>query len=108
MFIMGENVQDQQFKSRKCLHELNIELPYDSVIPLLGECYPGETKMPDSNLDFVCECLLYYSQQPQSANKCPLEWVNKMYILKMEYCLIQTPLGDPTVFPISSLCLKHH
>ena len=67
------------------LRKLQIELPYDPALPLLG-IYPEKTRIRKDKRTtmFIAALLTIARKQP----KCPLteEWIKKMwYIYTMEY-----------------------
>lgn len=68
---------------------LNVELPHDSAILLLGEFYPGEAK--PSRQDTVCMRMFvaFIITQEWKPPKCQSAggWTNKMSIHRMECCL---------------------
>ena len=67
------------------LRKLNIELPYDPGIPLLG-MYPDKTLIQKGTPMFIVT--LFTTPKTWKQSKCPLtkEWIKKMwYIYTMEY-----------------------
>ena len=71
------------------LRKLNIELPYDPVIPLLG-IYPHKSFIQkDTQTPMFIAALFTIAKVWKQQPKCPLtdEWIKKMYIYTMEYYL---------------------
>ena len=69
------------------LRKLNIELPFDPVIPLLG-IYPEKTMTWKDTCTPMFIAALYAISKTWKQAKCPLteEWIQKMwYIYTMEY-----------------------
>ena len=69
------------------LKKLEIELPYDPPIPILG-IHTKETRIERDTCTPLFIAALYNSQDME-ATKCPLadEWIRKLwYIYTMEYC----------------------
>ena len=70
------------------LKKLQIELPYDPAIPLLG-IYPEETKIQKESRTKMFIAALFTIARRWKQCKCPSldEWIKKMwYIYTMEYC----------------------
>ena len=71
------------------LRKLNIELPFDPAIPLLG-IYPEKTKTRKDPCTPMFIAALFTIAKTWKPPKCPLteEWIKKMwYIYTMEYYL---------------------
>ena len=71
----------------KFLRKLNIELPFDSTIPLLG-IYPEKTRTGKDTRTPMFIAALFAIAKTWKQSKCPLteEWIQKMwYIYTMEY-----------------------
>ena len=71
------------------LRKLNIELPFDPAIPLLG-IYPEKTMTRKDTCTPVFIAALFAIAKTWKQLKCPLteEWIQKMwYIHTMEYYL---------------------
>ena len=71
----------------RCLRKLNIELPFDPAIPLLG-IYPEKTMAPKDTCTPMFTAALFAIAKTWKQPKCPSteEWVQKMwYIHTMEY-----------------------
>ena len=69
------------------LRKLNIELPYEPTIPLLG-IYPDKTFLEKDTCIHMFITALFTIAKTRKQLKCPLtdEWVKKMwYIYTMEY-----------------------
>ena len=69
------------------LRKLNIELPYDPAIPLLG-IYPDKTFIEKDTCTPMFIAALFTIAKTWKQPKCPLtdEWIKKMwYIYTMEY-----------------------
>ena len=64
------------------LRKLNIELPYDPIILLLG-IYPDNTTTQKETCTPMFTAALYTIPKTWKQPKCPLtdEWIKKMYIL---------------------------
>jgi len=71
---------------RRCLRKLNIELPFDPAIPLLG-IYPEKTTTRKDTCTPVFIAALFTIAKTWKQPKCPSteEWIKKMYIYTMEY-----------------------
>ena len=68
--------------------KLNIEIPYDPEIPLLG-IYPDKTFLKKDTCTHMFTVELFTIAKMWKQPKCPLtdEWIKKMwYIYTMEYC----------------------
>ena len=71
----------------KYLRKLNIELPYDPAIPLLG-IYPDKTFLEKDTCTSLFIATLFTTAKTRKQPKYPLtdEWIKKMwYIYTMEY-----------------------
>ena len=69
------------------LEKVNIELPYDPAIPLLG-LYPEKTIIQKDTCTLMFIAALYAIARSWKQPKCPStdEWIKKMwYIYTMEY-----------------------
>ena len=80
-------VQPLQKTVWRVLTKLKIELPYDSVIPLLG-IYPEKTLIWKDICTPVIVAALFTMAKTWKQPKCPLtdDWINKMwYIYTAEY-----------------------
>ena len=69
------------------LKKLQIELPYDPAIPLLG-IYPEKTIIQKGSCTTMFTAVLFAIARTWKQPKCPLtdEWIQKMwYIYTMEY-----------------------
>ena len=69
------------------LKKLQIELPYDPAIPLLG-IYPEKTIIQKGTCTTIFTAALFTVARTWNQPKCPLtnEWLKKMWcIYKMEY-----------------------
>ena len=69
------------------LKKLEIELPYDPAIPLLG-IYPEKTIIKKDKCTPMFTAALFTIVRPWKQPKCPLadKWIKKMwYIYTMEY-----------------------
>ena len=68
------------------LRKLNIELPYDPAMPLLG-IYPDVTFLEKNTCIPMFIEALFTIAKTQKQHKCPMtdEWIKKMYIYTMEY-----------------------
>ena len=69
------------------LRKLNIELLYDSAIPLLG-IYPDKTSLEKDTCTHMFIAALFTIAKTWKQPKCPLtdDWIRKMwYIYIMEY-----------------------
>ena len=69
------------------LRKLNIELPYDPAIPLLG-IYPDKTFLEKDTCTCIFTAALFTIPMTWKQPKCPLtdDWIRKMwYIYTMEY-----------------------
>ena len=69
------------------LKKLQIELPYDPVIPLLG-IYPKKTIIPKETCTIMFIAALFTIARTWKQPKCPStnEWIQKMWhIYTMEY-----------------------
>ena len=72
---------------RRFLKKLNIEVPYDPAIPLLG-IYPEKTIIRKDTCTPIVIAVLFTIAKSWKQPKCPLieEWIKKMwYIYTMEY-----------------------
>ena len=72
------------------LRKLNIELPFDPAIPLLG-IYPEKTTTHRDTRTQMFIAALFAIAKTWKQPKCPLteEWIKKMwYIYTMEYCSV--------------------
>ena len=70
-----------------CLRQLNIELPFDPAIPLLG-IYSEKTMTRKDTCTLLFIAALFSIAKTWKQPKCPLteEWIQKMwYIYTMEY-----------------------
>ena len=73
----------------RCLRKLNIELPFDPAIPLLG-IYPEKTTTHKDTCTPVFTAALFTIAKTRKQPKCPSteEWIQKRwYIYTMEYYL---------------------
>ena len=71
----------------RCLRKLNIELPFDPAIPLLG-IYPEKTTTRKDTCTPMFITALFTIAKTWKQPKCPSteEWIKKMwYIYTMEY-----------------------
>ena len=71
----------------RLLKKLNIELPYDPAIPLLG-IYPEKTIIHKNTCTSIFIAALFTTAGSWKQPKCPLtvDWIKKMwYIYTMEY-----------------------
>ena len=71
----------------RCLRKLNIELPFDPAIPLLG-IYPEKTMTRKGTCTPMFTAALFTIAKTWKQPKCPSteEWIKKMwYIYTMEY-----------------------
>ena len=71
----------------RCVRKLNIELPCDPAIPLLG-IYPEKTTTPKDVCTPMFTAALFSIAKTWKQPKCPSteEWIKKMwYIHTMEY-----------------------
>ena len=71
----------------RVLRKLNIELPFDPAVPLLG-IYPGTTMTRKDTCTPVFIAALFAIAKTWKQPKCPLteEWIQKRwYIYTMEY-----------------------
>ena len=71
----------------RCLRKLNIELPFDVAIPLLG-IYPEKTTTRKDTCAPMFIAALFTIAKTWKQPKCPSteEWIKKMwYIYTMEY-----------------------
>ena len=71
----------------RCLRKLNIELPFDPAIPLLG-IYPEKTTTRKDTCTLMFSAALFAIAKTGKQPKCPSteEWIQKMwYIYTMEY-----------------------
>ena len=68
------------------LKKLNLELPYDPVIPLLG-IYPEKTIIQKDTCTPVFIAALFTIDRSWKQPKCPStdEWIKMWYIYTMEY-----------------------
>ena len=69
------------------LRKLNIELPYDPAIPLLG-MYPDKTFLEKDTCTLIFTAALFTIGKTWKQPKCPStdEWIKKMwYMYTMEY-----------------------
>ena len=68
------------------LKKLNIELPYDPAIPLLG-IYPEKTIIQRDTCTPMFTAALFTIARSWNQPKCPLtdEWIKMWYIYTMEY-----------------------
>ena len=68
------------------LKKLNIELPYDPAIPLLG-IYPEKTIIQNDTGTPVFNAALFTIARSWKQPKCPStdEWIKMWYIYTMEY-----------------------
>ena len=68
------------------LRKLNIELPYDPVIPLLG-IYPDKTFLAKDTGTLMFTAALCTIVKTWKQPKCPLtdEWMKKMWYIQMKY-----------------------
>lgn len=78
MFIMGENTIKQMNTSTVREAEvskqvLNVELPYDSAILLLGEFYPGEMKT-SLQLGLHANVHSIHNDQKVETTQMPISW----------------------------------
>ena len=66
--------------------KLNIELPFDLAIPLLG-IYPKKTTTHKDTCTPMFTAALFAIAKTWKQPKCPSteEWIKKMYIYTMEY-----------------------
>ena len=70
------------------LRKLNMELPFDPAILLLG-IYPEKTMTQKDTCILIFIAALFSIVKTEKPPKCPLteEWIKKMwYIYTMEYC----------------------
>ena len=71
----------------RCLRKLNIELPFDPTIPLLG-IYPEKTTTHKDTCTVMFTAALFTIAKTWKQPKCPSteEWIKKMwYTCMMEY-----------------------
>ena len=71
----------------RVLRKLNIELPLDPAIPLLG-IYPGKTRTCKDTWTPMFTAALFAIAKTWNKPQCPMteEWIKKMgYIYTMEY-----------------------
>ena len=71
----------------RCLKKLQIELPYDPAIPLLG-IYPEKTIIQKDTCTVTFTAVVFTIARTWKQPKCPLtdEWLKKMWhIYTMEY-----------------------
>jgi len=68
------------------LRKLNVELPFDPSIPLLG-IYPEKTTTCNDTCTPMFIAALFATAKTWKQPKCPLteEWIKKMYVHTMEY-----------------------
>ena len=68
------------------LRKLNIELPYDPAIPLLGT-YLDKTFLENDTCTHMFIAALFTIAKTWKQANCPStdEWIKKMYIYTMEY-----------------------
>ena len=69
------------------LSKLNIELPYDPAIPLLG-IYPDKTVLENDTCSYMFTAALFTTSKTWKQPKCPLtdDWIRKMwYMFTVEY-----------------------
>ena len=68
------------------LRKLNIELPYDPTIPVLG-IYPDKTTMQEDTCPSTFIVALFTTAKTWEQYKCPSadEWIKIWYIYTMEY-----------------------
>ena len=68
------------------LRKLNIELPYDPAIPLLG-IYPDKTFIEKDTCTPIFIVALFTVAKTWKQPKCPStdDWIKKMYVYTMEY-----------------------
>ena len=72
------------------LKKIEIKLPYDSAIPLLG-IYPEETKIKKETYTPKFIAALFTIARTWKQPRCPStdEWMKKLwYIYAMEYCVV--------------------
>ena len=82
------------------LKKLEIELPYDPPIPILG-IHTKETRIERDTCTPLFIAALYNSHDME-ATKCPLadEWIRKLwYIYTMEYCCCVASVMSDSVRP---------
>ena len=73
----------------RLLKKIQIKLPYDTAIPLLG-IYPEKTKIQKESCTKMSIAALFTVARTQKQPKCPSrnEWIKKMWhIFTMEYYL---------------------
>ena len=88
-YTVGGNVMVQPLWKTVCryLRRVNIELPYDPAIPLLG-IYPDKTCLKKDTCTCMFTAALFTIAKTWEQPKCPStdDWIKKMwYIYKMEY-----------------------
>ena len=66
------------------LRKLNIELPYDPAILLLG-IYPDKTLLEKDMWTHMFIAALFTIAKTWKQPKCPDDWIKKWYIYMMEY-----------------------
>jgi len=68
------------------LRQLNIELPFDPAIPLLG-IYPDKTTTCEDTCTLMFTAELFAIAKTWKEPKCPSteEWIKMWYIYTMEY-----------------------
>ena len=101
----------------KCLRKLNIEIPYDPAIPLLG-IYPDKTIIQKDICTFVIRAALFTLAKTWKQPKCPLadEWLKKMWyintteyfsVIKTKQChLLHTFMMHLEIFMLSEVSQK--
>ena len=84
--LEGKLVQPLWKAVWRCLRKLNIELPVDPAIPLLG-IYPEKTMTHKDTCTLMFTAALYTIAKTWKQPKCPSteEWIKMWYIHTMEY-----------------------
>ena len=88
LIVSAEQPLKGHFPVWRFLKKLEIELPYDPAIPLLG-IYPDKTIIQKDTCTPIFIAALFTIAKTWEQPKCPLtdEWIKKMwYIYAMEYC----------------------
>ena len=71
---------------QRVLQKLNVELPYDLAVQLLG-IYLDKTRMQKDTSTCMCTAALLTIAKTRKQSKCPLtdEWIKLQYIYTIKY-----------------------
>ena len=89
------------------LKKLNIELPYDPTIPLLG-IYPEKTTSQEESCTTMFIAALFTIVRTWKQSKCPStdEWIKKMWHIYTMECYSAIKRNETELFVVSWIDLE--